>query len=160
MSQPIGIQNIKLQGDYKNCRIGIVAASWNADVVEPMIKQCLEVLSHYQIPESAIKLVQVPGSFEIPFVANEMSLSEIPYSAIICFGCIIKGETNHDKILGQAVTDALVQLSMSQESPIILGVLTTENKQQAIERVNGVVGKKGEECAISALQMIEIKRNF
>jgi len=118
------------------------------------------VFKEYNISENSIELIEVPGSFEIPYAAKIMSSSKIPFSAIVCFGCIIKGETKHDQILGQAVTTALAQLSSIQSIPIILGVLTTENKQQAVERINGVVGKKGEECAISALRMIEVSNRF
>jgi 6,7-dimethyl-8-ribityllumazine synthase len=102
-------------------------------------------------------VTKVPGSFEIPFAAKHLCC-ELNVDAVIALGCIIKGETMHDVVLANSVTDALMQLNITQNKPVILGVLTVNNQQQAEERVNGTYGDKGKECAEAALRMCEIAR--
>jgi 6,7-dimethyl-8-ribityllumazine synthase len=144
-----------LKNDYSGLTIGIACAEWNAVVLNEMLQRCIETLQSYKVKH--IEILKVPGSFEIPFAAKHLCC-ELNVDAVIALGCIIKGETMHDIVLANSVTDALMQLNISQNKPVILGVLTVNNQQQAVERVNGVYGDKGKECAEAALRMCEIAR--
>ena len=144
----------ELTNDYSGLTIGIVSAEWNAIVLDEMLDRCKKTLHQYKVKH--IEVIKVPGSFEIPFAAKHLCC-ELNVDAVIALGCIIKGETMHDVVLAHSVTDALMQLNITQNKPVVLGVLTVNNQQQAIERVNGVYGDKGKECAEAALRMCEIK---
>ncbi len=144
-----------LTQNYSGLTIGIVCAEWNAIVLDEMLQRCIETLQHYKVKH--IEVIKVPGSFEIPFATKHLCC-ELNVDAVIAMGCIIKGETMHDVVLAQSVTDALMQLNMMQNKPVILGVLTVNSQQQAVERVNGVHGDKGKECAETALRMCEIAK--
>ena len=144
-----------LKENYSGLTIGIVCAEWNAEILNEMLQRCTDNLLAHKVKH--IEVIKVPGSFEIPYAAKHLCC-ELNVDAVIALGCIIKGETMHDVVLAHSVTDALMQLNISQKKPVILGVLTVNNQQQAIERVNGVYGDKGKECAEAALRMCEIAR--
>ena len=143
-----------LAENYSGLTIGIVYTEWNKTIVDELLQRCVATLKQHKVKH--IELIKVPGSFEIPFAAKHLCC-EINVDAVITLGCIIKGETMHDVVLAHSVTDALMRLNISQNKPIILGVLTTNNFQQAIERANGIHGDKGKDCAEAALRMCEIK---
>jgi 6,7-dimethyl-8-ribityllumazine synthase len=138
---------------FPHLKIGIVCAEWNEEITEKMLQQCISVLEKHEVKK--IELIKVPGSFEIPYAVLQLCKGK-KMDAIIALGCIIKGETIHDEVLAYSVTDALMQLTLEHEKPIVLGVLTTNNFQQALERINGTQGNKGKECAETALRMCEI----
>jgi 6,7-dimethyl-8-ribityllumazine synthase len=101
----------------------------------------------------------VPGSFEIPLVAQRMATSE-EYAAILCLGAVIKGETTHDEHINRAVSLAIGQIALVTNVPVLFGVLTCETMEQAIHRAGGNVGNKGAECAEAALQMVGLLKNL
>ena len=144
-----------LNENYNGLTIGIVCAEWNAVVLNEMLQRCVSTLQLYDVKH--IEVIKVPGSFEIPFAAKHLCC-ELNVDAVIALGCIIKGETMHDVVLANSVTDALMTLNITQNKPVILGVLTVNSQQQAEERVNGTYGDKGKECAEAALRMCEIAR--
>lgn len=140
--------------DHSKSRICIITSNWHADIVENMYVGADDVLRSHGV--SSIKRHSVPGSFELPFVAR-MILDTGHFDAIICLGVIIKGETNHDEIIGQVVAQQISNLSIVSKIPILLGVLTTFTKEQAIARSNGTHGHKGRECAVAALELLDLK---
>lgn len=147
--------------DLKNVNIGIIHTQWNAFLVDKLVAGCKEKLVEHQIPE--VKTACVPGSFEIPYACKRLyeSLAKMPQplDAIIAFGSVIKGDTPHFDYVCQAVTEGILQLNLSLPIPIIFGILTVDNIQQAEERIGRSHGHKGKEAALTALQMIRFNRN-
>ena len=140
-------------------RLGIVVSGWNAEITEAMFLGAKETLIKAGVQESDIIRQDVPGSFEIPLGAKFL-LNSIKADAIICIGCIIKGETRHFDFICQAVSTGIMQLGLEYKIPVIFGVLTTDTLQQAIDRSGGKHGNKGVEAAVTAIQMAAIKRSL
>jgi len=136
----------------------IVKTEWNSDIVNELEKGAKRVLKKSGIK---IKSITVPGAFEIPFaVKQHASLSKAKADAYITLGTIIQGDTPHFDFVCKAVTDGVLQLNLSLDAPVIFGVLTVLNEQQARERIGGKHGHKGAEAAITAIKMIALKRSF
>lgn len=157
-------ETLKLDKNYQpnkpeQLKIGIIVSHWNSNVTDLLSKACIDTLLKNGVNEDNIRKIEVPGAFELPLAARILLTSE-KIDAIVCLGCVIKGETNHDEYINQSVATGITQLALTSSKPIIFGVLTVLNEQQAIDRANGSHGNKGAECAISALHMISIKQNF
>lgn len=136
----------------------IVKTEWNCDIVNELEKGAKKVLKKSGIK---IKSITVPGAFEIPFaVKQHANLSKAKADAYITLGTIIQGDTPHFDFVCKAVTDGVLQLNLSLDAPVIFGVLTVLNEQQAQERIGGKHGHKGAEAAITAIKMIALKRSF
>ena len=146
-----------------NARIAIVHTEWNDRIVEEQLKGCERVLQNFQAV--TIDKLAVPGSFEIPFACKrlwnhyELLSPDLQPEAIIAFGAVIRGGTPHFEYVCKAVTEGLTQLNLTLPIPVIFGVLTLDNEQQAWERLGGEHGHKGEEAALTALKMIAVCRN-
>jgi 6,7-dimethyl-8-ribityllumazine synthase len=140
-------------------KLAIVATEWNHTIVEAQLAGAYHVLGQYQA--TVLPVVTVPGCFEIPFAARQLSLqSEFSgIQAIIAFGAVIRGGTPHFEYVCKAVTDGVLQLNLQSFVPIIFGVLTVDHEDQAWERLGGPHGHKGEEAALSALKMISLRVN-
>jgi len=136
--------------------VGIVCSKWNKEITQALIDGAKQLLGHAGISEEHIHTVFVPGSYELPMGAK-MLMGKTQLDAVICLGCVIKGETDHDKYINQAVANGLMQLSLFSGVPCIFGLLTVNSKQQAIDRAGGAHGNKGEEAAATAIQMINLK---
>ncbi len=134
---------------------GIVVAEWNKHITFELLKGCIETLKQHQVDEQDIHIYYVPGTFELPFAAKKLAQSH-HLSSVICLGCVIKGETDHDVYINNSVAYALQQLNMDFDIPFIFGVLTPNNEQQAIDRAGGIHGNKGIEAAVTALKMCAI----
>lgn len=139
--------------------IGIVTSQWNENITFALREGCIATLKEYGVSEEDITQIIVPGAFELPTGAK-MLLARKNYDAIICLGCVIKGETQHDAYINQSVAVGLMTLSVSSGKPVIFGVLTPNNLQQALERAGGVHGNKGIEAALTAVQMIQLSRDL
>ncbi len=137
------------------CKIGVVTAQWNREITFSLRDACIETLLQQGIEEENIISVLVPGSFELPSGAK-MLLSQFSLDAVICLGCVIKGDTRHDEYISQAVSVGIMQLSIASGKPVIFGVLTPNNQEQAQDRAGGKYGNKGVEAANTALQMIQL----
>ncbi|MCS7036447.1 MAG: 6,7-dimethyl-8-ribityllumazine synthase [Saprospiraceae bacterium] len=145
--------------DASEIIFGIVVAEWNAHITHALYEGCYEtLLKHGARPEN-IHTVQVPGSFELPAGARIVHGQKNP-DAVICLGCVIKGETNHNEYINQAVAHGLVNLSLATGKAFIFGVLTTDTEQQALDRAGGKHGNKGVEAAIAAIRMAALKRDL
>ena len=138
--------------DASNMCFGIVVAEWNPEVTGALLDGCVGTLEkHGAIPEN-IHVKTVPGSFELIYGAHQMSLND-GYDAIIILACVIRGETPHFDYICQGVTQGIARLNATGSIPVIYGLLTTNDLQQAKDRSGGRLGNKGDECAIDAIKM-------
>ncbi len=140
-------------------KVGIITAEWNEEITFSMREGAVEILKHNGIPEKHILQHTVPGTYELPLAAQWM-LEKEDLDGVICIGCVIKGETPHFDFICQAVTQGIKDVSLSYSKPVIFGVLTTLNQQQALDRAGGKYGNKGEEAAYTVLSMIRLARKI
>jgi 6,7-dimethyl-8-ribityllumazine synthase len=138
---------------------GIVVAEWNAHITHALYEGCYDTLLKHGAKPENIHTVQVPGSFELPAGARMLHGQKNP-DAVICLGCVIKGETQHNEYINQAVAQGLVNLSLATGKAFIFGVLTPDNEQQALDRAGGKHGNKGVEAAIAAIRMAALQRDL
>lgn len=141
----------------KDACVVLVKTEWNAAIVDELEKGCVEELQKLKIKK--IRVITVPGAFEIPFAIKtcwEQAGKKKKPDAFIALGCVIKGDTPHFDYVCKAVTDGVVQLNLMLPVPAIFGVLTVDNEQQAKERTGGKHGHKGREAAITAVKMINL----
>lgn len=138
--------------DASNMCFGIVVAEWNKEITGALLNGAVSTLEkHRALPEN-IHVKTVPGSFELIYGARQMSLNG-NYDAVIILGCVIRGETPHFDYICEGVTYGIARLNTTSEIPIIFGLLTTEDLQQAKDRSGGRLGNKGDECAVDAIKM-------
>ena len=140
-------------------RIGIVVSEWNPTITNSLLEGAYSTLVKHGVFDNNITIEHVPGSFELPTGAKFL-LKYGKYDAIICLGCVIQGETRHFDFICDAVANAIAQLAIEENRPVIFGVLTTNDMQQAIERSGGKHGNKGIEAAITALKMANLKQQI
>ncbi|HEX7366584.1 MAG TPA: 6,7-dimethyl-8-ribityllumazine synthase [Pelobium sp.] len=133
-------------------RFGIVVAAWNAGVTGALYRGAYDSLRKHEVSEDNIVSVEVAGSYELISGADLM-LATKQFDAIICLGCVIQGETRHFDFICNAVANGLANVGIKHTKPVIFGVLTTENQEQALDRAGGKHGNKGDEAAITALKM-------
>ncbi|MCI6799866.1 MAG: 6,7-dimethyl-8-ribityllumazine synthase [Spirochaetia bacterium] len=145
--------------DSQNVKIGIVASRFNDFIVGRLIDGALDGLKRHDIKDENITLVKVPGAFEIPVAAKKMAMSR-KYDAVICLGSVIRGSTSHYDYVCNEVSKGIAQVSLDSGIPVMFGVLTTENIEQAIERSGSKAGNKGTECALGAIEMINVLKNL
>ena len=138
--------------DASNMNFGIVVAEWNPEITVALLEGAVKTLeAHGTLPEN-IHVKTVPGSFELIYGAHQMTLNG-GYDAIIVLGSVIRGETPHFDYICQGVTYGIARLNATSETPVIYGLLTTNDLQQAKDRSGGRLGNKGDECAIDAIKM-------
>lgn len=140
-------------------RFGIVVAKWNEAITRKLLDGAVSTLRERGVKDDAIEVAWVPGSFEIPLVAQRMAESG-RYAAVICLGAVIRGETTHDQHINRAVSNAICEIALGANVPVLFGVLTCETMEQAIHRSGGNVGNKGIECAEAALHMVGLLKNL
>ena len=138
-------------------KIGIVASRFNEIIVNKLVSGAVDGLVRHGVDEKNITLAWVPGSFEIPVVADKMAVSS-KYDAIICVGAVIRGATSHYDYVCAEVSKGIAHVSLQRSLPVIFGVLTTDTIEQAIERAGSKAGNKGYDCALSALEMVNVLR--
>jgi 6,7-dimethyl-8-ribityllumazine synthase len=136
-------------------RFALVAARFNQLVVDGLVAGAREALSRHGIAEENIDLIRVPGSFEIPLVAQRLAQSG-KYAAIICLGAVIRGDTDHyDHVAGSAVS-GIARVGLDTGVPVILGVLTCDTLEQALNRAGAKAGNKGFDAALTAIEMVNL----
>jgi 6,7-dimethyl-8-ribityllumazine synthase len=136
-------------------RFAIVASRFNGLVTEALLAGCRDTFVRHGVPEDQIDVAWVPGSFEIPLVARRLAGSG-RYSAVVCLGCVIRGETSHyDHVAGQAAA-GVMQAGLSTGVPVIFGILTTESVEQALNRAGLKSGNKGADAAMAAIEMVNL----
>ncbi len=140
-------------------RVGIVAARFNEFIVSKLIGGAQDALRRHDVPEDNITLAWVPGAFEIPVAAKKMAESG-RYDAVICLGTVIRGATSHYDYVCNEVSKGIAQVSMQTGVPVMFGILTTENIEQAIERAGTKAGNKGYDCALGAIEMVNLLKQM
>lgn len=138
--------------DASNMNFAIVVSEWNNEVTGALLDGAVTTLERHGALRENIRVKTVPGSFELIYGAHQMTLNDI-YDAVIVLGCVIRGDTPHFDYICQGVTQGIAQLNLTSNIPVIYGLLTCENLQQALERCGGKLGNKGDECAIDAIKM-------
>lgn len=141
----------------KEIRVGIVAARFNEFITSKLLGGALDGLKRHEIAESQVDVAWVPGAFEIPLVAQKLARSG-KYDAVICLGAVIRGSTTHYECVVNEVTKGIASVSLDTGVPVMFGVLTTENIEQAIERAGSKAGNKGYDCAVGAIEMVNLLR--
>jgi 6,7-dimethyl-8-ribityllumazine synthase len=142
--------------DLSKKTFAIVVAEWNEEITEPLYQGAFDALLKLGAKKKNIIRKTVPGSFELPLAAQWMTEKK-EIDAVICLGCIIQGETAHFDYICQAVAYGVMKVNLKSNKPVAFGVLTTLNKQQAMDRAGGKYGNKGEEAAVTVIKMLEIE---
>ena len=138
-------------------RVGIVAARFNEFITSKLVGGALDGLKRHDVKEEDIDVAWVPGAFEIPLIASKMAKSK-KYDAVICVGAVIRGSTSHYDYVCSEVSKGIANVSLNSDIPVMFGVLTTDNIEQAIERAGSKAGNKGYECATGAIEMVNLIR--
>jgi 6,7-dimethyl-8-ribityllumazine synthase len=139
----------------KDIKIGIVAARFNEFITSKLLGGAVDALVRHEVKEDNIEVAWVPGAFEIPLIASKMAKSR-KYDAIICLGAVIRGSTTHYDYVCSEVSKGIANVSLNSDIPVMFGVLTTENIEQAIERAGTKAGNKGFDCAVGAIEMVNL----
>lgn len=143
----------------KDIKIGIVAARFNEFIVSKLVSGALDGLARHDVAEDDIDIAWVPGAFEIPLIASKMAKCG-KYDAVICLGAVIRGSTSHYDYVCSEVSKGIANVSLNSGIPVMFGVLTTENIEQAIERAGTKAGNKGYDCALGAIEMVNLIREI
>ncbi|OGG70668.1 6,7-dimethyl-8-ribityllumazine synthase [Candidatus Kaiserbacteria bacterium RIFCSPHIGHO2_12_FULL_53_13] len=141
--------------DASKLRVGIVVSRWNSDITERLLAGAQEILRAWHVAPKRVTVMHVAGSFEIPYVCLALIKKKKP-DAVIALGCIIKGETDHDRYIASAVSHGIMQVSLSQKIPVSFGIITANNLKQAEARATGDANK-GKEAAVAALEAALLK---
>lgn len=140
-------------------RVGIVASRWNDFIVSRLIGGAIDALERLGASSDAITIIRVPGSFELPLAAKRAAISD-EYDAIICLGVVIRGETSHNEYIAAEAIKGIAQVSLETNLPITLGVVTADNLEQAIDRAGAKSGNKGFDAAMTAVELVNLFREF
>ena len=140
-------------------KIGIVAARFNEFIVSKLVAGAQDGLIRHGVSDDNIDLAWVPGAFEIPLIASKMAKSG-KYDAVICLGAVVRGATSHYDYVCNEVSKGIASVSLESGIPVMFGVVTTENIEQAIERAGTKAGNKGYDCAMGALEMIDLMKQL
>ena len=139
----------------KDIKIGIVVARFNEFITSKLLGGAVDGLVRHDVSEDNIEVAWVPGAFEIPLVAKKMAKSG-KYDAVICRGAVFRGSTSHYDYVCNEVSKGIASVSLESEIPVMFGILTTENIEQAIERAGTKAGNKGYDCALGAIEMVNL----
>jgi 6,7-dimethyl-8-ribityllumazine synthase len=149
----------EIEGDASGAglRVAIIVARWNGFITRKLLEGAVNTLRECGLTDDAITVAWVPGSFEVPTAAKWAAESG-RFDAVICLGCVIRGETAHFEYVAGGAAEGILQVSMDTGVPVVFGVLTTENVEQAQDRTGGKEGHKGEEAARTAIEMANLRR--
>jgi 6,7-dimethyl-8-ribityllumazine synthase len=137
-------------GDY-----AIVVARYNHSITENLLRGALATLDDHGISDRSVSVAWVPGAWEVPVTADRLARSG-QFAAVICLAAVIRGETTHDQYINQQVSQSLGRIALETGVPVLFGVLTCNSLEQALQRSGGRVGNKGSECALAALEMVDL----
>ncbi len=143
----------------REIKVGIVAARFNEFIVSKLVVGARDGLLRHDVKDEDIDLAWVPGAFEIPLIASKMAKSG-KYDAVICLGAVIRGATSHYDYVCSEVSKGIASVSLTSDIPVMFGVLTTDNIEQAIERAGTKAGNKGYDCALGAIEMVNLVRQL
>lgn len=139
----------------QNIKIGIIASRFNEFITSKLIEGALDGLKRHSVKDENIDIAWVPGSFEVPLIASKMAKSN-KYDALICLGAVIRGDTTHYDYVCSEVSKGIAHVALDNGIPVMFGILTTENIEQAIERAGTKSGNKGFDCAMGAIEMVNL----
>ena len=134
-------------------KVGLVVSEWNSDVTDKLIEGCLEALKAHGLTDNDLQTTYVPGSYELSFGAQKLAQKE-SIDGVVVLGCIIQGETRHFDFISSAVAHGITDVSLKYDKPVIFGVLTPDNQEQALDRAGGKHGNKGYEAGITLVKML------
>ena len=140
-------------------RVAIVASRWNDFIVSRLIGGATDALERLGASSDAITIIRVPGSFELPMAAKRAAMSD-EYDAVVCLGVVIRGETSHNEHIAAEVIKGIATVSLETNLPITLGVVTADNLEQAIDRAGAKSGNKGFDAAMTAVELVNLYREF
>ncbi len=154
-----GIQEIEGKLTIRGARIALLVSRFNSFIVESLLSGAIDALKRHGAEEHDMQIVRVPGAFEMPLAARRLAATQ-RYEAIIALGAVIRGGTPHFEYVAGECTKGLATVSMQYDVPVAFGVLTVDSIEQAIERAGTKAGNKGEEAALSAIEMINLLREI
>ena len=140
-------------------KFGIVVSRFNEFITQKLLEGAKDCLDRHNVSEDNIDVAWVPGAFEIPLIASKMAKSK-KYDAIICLGAVVRGATSHYDHVCAEVSKGIASVSLGQDIPVIFGIWTTDNLEQAVERAGTKAGNKGFDAAMSAIEMANLCQNF
>ncbi|MBI5422010.1 6,7-dimethyl-8-ribityllumazine synthase [Candidatus Peregrinibacteria bacterium] len=150
-------QDLSVQAGAET-RIGIAMSRYNTEITSALLNSCFQTLLQHGMDENRIQVVEVPGAFELPYACQKMALSK-KFDALIALGAIVRGGTPHFDYVAEAATQGVLKVGLKHHIPIIFGVLTTDNQEQALDRIQGGKnGDKGVEAALTALRMATLAK--
>jgi 6,7-dimethyl-8-ribityllumazine synthase len=146
-----------IEGDFAPPagRFALVAARFNGFVVDRLVAGAVDALHRHGVGDDRIDLIRVPGSFEVPLAAQRLGKSG-RYAAVVCLGCVVRGETDHYDHIAGAAANGVAQAALNCGVPVVFGVLTCDTMEQAIDRAGGKAGNKGFEAAVTAVEMVNL----
>ncbi len=133
----------------------IVVARYNESITGNLLRGAVTTLDEHGVPDRSISVAWVPGAWEVPVAANRLARSG-QFAAVLCLAAVIRGETTHDQYINQQVSQSLGRIALETGVPVLFGVLTCNSLEQALQRSGGRVGNKGSECALAALEMVDL----
>ena len=145
--------------DGKGLRIGLVVGRFNDFITQRLLEAALDCLRRHGVADKDMTVARVPGAFEIPVAARRLALSR-KFDAVVCLGCVIRGETSHYEQICAEVARGIASVALEAGLPVTFGVLTTENLHQAIERAGAKGGNKGWDAALAAIEMVSLFRSL
>ena len=143
----------------KDIKVGIVIARLNEFIGGKLLEGAIDALTRHGMNRDDITVAWVPGAFEIPLIAQQMAAKD-EWDAIICLGAVIRGTTSHYDYVCAEVSKGIAQVMLNANKPVLFGVLTTDTIEQAIERAGTKAGNKGFDCGVSAIEMVQLMRQF
>jgi 6,7-dimethyl-8-ribityllumazine synthase len=145
--------------DVSGLKFALVVAEWNTEITEALAQGAFDTLVSHGVTEENVIRANVPGSYELT-TASQWFAQRDDIAAVIAIGAVIKGETSHNEYINHSIAQGLVNVSLKYDKPVIFGVLTPNNKEQALDRAGGQHGNKGDEAAITALKMVSLKKTI
>jgi 6,7-dimethyl-8-ribityllumazine synthase len=153
------VQTIEGQLDASGHAYGLIVSRFNSLVTHQLLSGALDCLQRHGADEKRIQVIRCPGSFEMPFLAAQVARSGT-VDAIICLGCVIRGETPHFEYIASEVSRGIGEVSRNSGIPIAFGVLTTDTLEQALERAGAKAGNKGWDAAMTAIELVNVSKNI
>jgi 6,7-dimethyl-8-ribityllumazine synthase len=145
--------------DGSGMRFGVVVARFNEDITEPLLEGVLRTFAAQGVADTAVSVVRVPGAFELPLIAQRLARSGT-VDGVVCLGAVIRGDTPHFEYVAGEAARGLQEAALATGVPVVFGILTTNTHAQAVDRIGGSEGHKGEEAAATALEMVALLRSL
>ena len=153
------MKNIEGMYEGKGLKVAIVASRFNEFITTKLVGGAEDCLLRHGVNADDISLAWVPGAFEIPLIAKKLADSK-KYDAVICVGAVIRGDTSHYDLVCNESAKGIAQVELATGIPVLFGVITTENIEQAIARAGSKAGNKGYDCALSAIEMVNLMKQL